>query len=179
VLNIHRIGIEAPVREVFEELLVWNGDSTCWPNHLAKVERIGGSLDDVHVSLLDIRFLRLFSLHPVKMQTDPGGEFDSARYLLYGCGGGYPIGVFCLYVRSAIAAAGEQGKTQFFLAVGFDFYGKRNWSRRNPIYRTWAAIHNRVTANVLNRFKQLCEWRFEQLQKGVLAPDVDQGHQSD
>ena len=168
VLNIHKVGIEAPARHVFEELVVWDGDSTCWPNHLAAVERVGGTLDAIRVSLLGIRALPLFSLHSLKLQKAPHtGDGDNARYLLYECRGGYPIGMFCLYVRSAIAAMGERGQTQFFLAVGFDFYGKRDWSEQNLIHRTWAAIHNRVTANVLNRFKQLCEWRFQRLQDGV------------
>jgi hypothetical protein len=168
VLNIHRVGIDAPVAQVFEELLVWDGDSTCWPNNLATVERVGGSLDEIRVSLLGIRLLPLFSLHSIKLQNAPGtDDVDNARYLLYKCGGGYPIGIFCLYVRSAIAALGERSKTQFFLAVGFDFYGKRDWSQRSLIHRSWAAIHNRVTANVLNRFKQLCEWRFQRLQNGA------------
>ena len=35
VLNLHKIGVEAPVRYVFEELLSWDGDSSCWPNHIA------------------------------------------------------------------------------------------------------------------------------------------------
>jgi hypothetical protein len=168
VLNIHRIGIEAPARHVFEELFVWDGDSTCWPNSVAAVERVGGTLDEIRVSLFGIRSLPLFSLRSLKHQSAPdtrGG--DNARYLLYECGGGYPIGMFCLYVRSAIAAIGERENTQFFVAVGFDFYGKRDWSHQNLIHRSWAAIHNRVTANVLNRFKQLCEWRFQRLQGGV------------
>jgi len=168
VLNIHRIGIDAPARHVFEELLVWDGDSTCWPNNVAAAERVGGTLDELRVSLLGIRAFPLFSLRSLKLQSAPNtGDGDNARYLLYQCGGGYPIGMFCLYVRSGIAALGERGRAQFFLAVGFDFFGKRDWSPQHLIHRVWAAIHNRVTANVLNRFKQLCEWRFQQLQDGV------------
>ncbi len=168
VLNIHRIGIDAPVGHVFEELLVWDGDSTCWPNKLASVERVDGTLHEIRVSFLGIRSLPLFSLHALKAQGSPGSEdADSARYLAYECGGGYPIGVFCLYVRSRIAALGERSTTQFFLATGFNFYGKRDWSARHVIHRTWAVIHNRVTANVLNRFKQLCEWRFRRMQMGM------------
>ena len=37
VLNIHRIGIEVPATFVFEELMKWSGDSSCWPNHIAKL----------------------------------------------------------------------------------------------------------------------------------------------
>ncbi|MCP3978863.1 MAG: hypothetical protein GY716_05970 [bacterium] len=172
VLNIHRIGIEAPVRHVFEELLIWDGDSSCWPNNLASVRRVGGSLDEIRVRLLGIRLLPLFSLRSIKLQKVPVPEDgDNARYLVYKCEGGYPIGVFCLYVRSGIAALGERSTTQFFLATGFNFYGKRNWSRDNLIYRIWATIHNRVTANVLNRFKQLCEWRFRRLQSDLSGHD--------
>ncbi len=173
VLNIHRVGIEVPVRYVFEELLVWDGHSSCWPNHLARVERIGSTLDEIRVRLFGVRVFPLFSLRPLELRGKSDTGDDNARYLVYECGGGYPIGIFCLYIRSAIAALGERGTTQFFLAVGFNFFGKRDWSQRNLIHRVWAAIHNRVTANVLNRFKQLCEWRFQRLQSG--APDRGQG----
>ena len=49
VLNIHKIGIEAPVSYVFNELLQWNGDSTCWPNHIAKVDRIENDLKRIRI----------------------------------------------------------------------------------------------------------------------------------
>ncbi len=29
MLNLHRIGVEAPASYLFDELLKWNGDSTC------------------------------------------------------------------------------------------------------------------------------------------------------
>ena len=90
-------------------------------------------------------------------------EFDNARYLLYDCSGGYPIGIFSMYVRSSIAEQHEVEPTQLFLVVGFNFYGRENWSRKRIINRTWEGVHNRVTANVMNRFKQLCEWRFEKI----------------
>ncbi len=177
VLNIHRIGIEAPVRQVFEELLAWDGDSTCWPNRLASVERVDGALEEIRVSFLGVRRLPLFALCLLRQRRDPrSGDADSARYLLYGCGGGYPIGVFCLYVRSGIAAQGERSRTQFFLATGFNFFGKRDWSKGHVLHRFWAAIHNRVTANVLNRFKQLCEWRFRRLQDGASRRESHGGH---
>src|SRR5680860_102726 len=44
ILNVHQIGVEAPVGYVFNELLNWNGDSTCWPNHVAKVERVDNKI---------------------------------------------------------------------------------------------------------------------------------------
>jgi hypothetical protein len=34
---------------VFEELLMWNGDSTCWPNQLAQVDRIAGRLEAIRL----------------------------------------------------------------------------------------------------------------------------------
>ena len=51
VLNIHRIGIETPVSFVFEELLKWNGDSSCWPNHIAKVTLKDDKLEKIKVNL--------------------------------------------------------------------------------------------------------------------------------
>jgi hypothetical protein len=38
-LNVHHIGIEAPVSYVFE-LLNWNGDSSCWPLVLPKLNEL-------------------------------------------------------------------------------------------------------------------------------------------
>jgi len=174
VLNIHRIGIEAPVRHVFQELLIWDGAASCWPNRVAAVERIDDELGEIRFNFLGIRSLPIFSLHSLKLQREPdAGAVDNARYLLYECTGGYPIGIFCLYVRSPIPAQGERKMTQFFLAVGFNFFGKRDWSERNVVPRVWAAIHNRVTANVLGRFKQLCEWRFRRLQAGAVGPAAE------
>ena len=49
VLNVHHIGIEAPVSYVFNELLNWNGDSSCWPNHIAKIERIEDDIEAIRV----------------------------------------------------------------------------------------------------------------------------------
>ena len=59
ILNIHRIGIEAPVETVFDEVERWEGGSACWPDHLATIEgltaltKYGGgatgiSIDDRH-----------------------------------------------------------------------------------------------------------------------------------
>ncbi len=179
VLNIHKIGIEAPIHHVFEELLNWNGDSSCWPNHIANVERVDDAIEKIRIHLLGLQdhpLLRwtnwsdapLFDLNLLHMQRTPGpSDPDNARYLLYSCEGGYPIGVFVIYVRSSIESRGETEMSQVFMAVGFDFYGKRRWSLFGPVHRIWEAIHNQVTANVLNRFKQLCEWRFERLQAGL------------
>ena len=182
ILNIHKIGIEAPVRYVFEELLHWDGDSTCWPNYVAKVERINGRLDCIQIflfgkkkyplgfkkSFFGLKYIPLFHLDAMKIQHLPDpADFDNARYLLYKCSGGYPIGIFSIYARSPIAEQQEVEQTQLFFVVGFNFYGKKDWPKTRFINKIWEKIHNRVTANILNRFKQLCEWRFEKVQEGL------------
>ena len=91
---------------------------------------------------------------------------DNARFLLYKTSGGYPIGIFSMYVRSSIEQQHEAHQSQLFLVVGFNFYGHQNWSNRKIINRFWEAIHDRVSSNVLNRFKQFCEWRFEKIKLG-------------
>lgn len=181
ILNIHKIGINAPVRYVFEELLRWNGESTCWPNHLARVERIDDRLENIHLFLcgwkrypfglqrgiLGLKFIPLFDLNATWIQrVPPPSDCDNSRYLLYECSGGYPIGIFSMYVRSSIAREEEIEATQAFLIVGFNFYGKERLSRARILNKTWESIHDRVTANVLNRFKQLCEWRFARIREG-------------
>jgi len=181
VLNIHKIGINAPVKYIFEELLKWDGDSSCWPNHIAKVVSRNNSLEKLSIFLfgwtrfpswikngfLGRSFIPLFKLNAITIKKipDPLG-YDNARYLLYKSRGGYPIGVFSMYVRSSIAVQEEIEQSQLFLVVGFNFYGKEKWSNRNFINRMWEAIHDRVTLNVMHRFKQLCEWRFEKFRSG-------------
>jgi len=180
VLNIHRIGISVPVRYVFEELLYWDGDSTCWPNHIATVNRLDGQLEHIRIFLLGrkkypfgfkngffgLKFIPLFSLNAMRFKHLPGLSDDNARYLLYDSSGGYPIGIFTMYVRSSIPERGEIEQTQLFLAVGFNFYGKEHRPKIIIVNKIWENIHNRVTANVLNRIKQLCEWRFQRIQDG-------------
>lgn len=167
VLNIHRIGIEVPVRYVYEELLSWDGDSTCWPNHIACVDRLDGQLEKIKIYLLGFkRFKPLFSLDAIKFQHLPGISDDNARYLLFDSHGGYPIGFFAMYVRSPIPEQNEIEQAQLFFAVGFDFYGKVRGIDIRFINKIWEKIHNRVTSNILNRFKQLCEWRFQRLREG-------------
>ncbi len=178
VINLHRVGVEAPARYVFEELLDWDRNSTCWPNQIATVERVEGSLGNLRIDLLGkswfartigrrLRIPPLFRLILMrKQEVPPETEFDNARYLLYECKGGYPVGTLFFYVRSSIADSGENEATQVFLGVGFDFYGKRTWKLFWPVYRIWELVHDRVTANVLSRFKQLCEWRFARMQQG-------------
>ncbi len=180
VLNIHKIGVGAPVSLVFNELLNWNGDSSCWPNYIAKVDRIDGGLEQIRIlpfgwnkypfglnSFLGIHLIPLFYLNSIRIKQAPDPfDFDNARYLLYDCSGGYPIGFFSLYVRSSIPELGETEHSQLISAVGFNFYGKVKPNSPKIINRIWEAIHNRVTSNVLIRLKQLCEWRLSKLENG-------------
>lgn len=174
VLNIHRIGIDAPVRYVFEELIGWQGDSPYWPNHIATLQILDGQPENVRVVALGRsiggwlgsvsrgRLGTLFRMHARTVRQVPGdSDVDNARYLLWDCSGGYPIGIFSVFARSAIAARDEIEPTQLFFAVGFNPYGRRSLSSLRPIRRTWETIHNRVTSNVLNRFKCLCEVGFQ------------------
>ena len=181
VLNIHKIGIKTPVKYVFEELLKWDGDSTCWPNYIAKVSRINNRLENIKIYLfgwtkypfglkngfLWFKYIPLFNINAIKIQNVPDlVNSDNARYLLYNCSGGYPIGVFSMYVRSSIAEQNEKDQAQLFFIVGFNFYGKENWSKRNMLHKTWEMFHDRVTSHTMIRIKQLCEWRFEKIQAG-------------
>jgi len=182
VLNVHHIGIEAPVSYVFNELLNWNGDSSCWPNHIAKIERINDDIEAIRVlplgwkkypfgwkeSFFGMKFIPLFLLNSIRIKRVPDAfDFDNARYLLYKCSGGYPIGIFMMYVRSSIADMGETEQSQLFLTVGFNFYGKEYRPKWLFVNKTWEAVHNRVTANVLNRIKQLSEWRLAKMESGA------------
>jgi hypothetical protein len=181
ILNIHRIGIEAPTRHVFEELLRWHGRPAYWPNSIVKVERTPGRPEQLQFFLLGkkktllglkngvlgLDFIPLFRMDAVAVQHLPSeSNFDNARYLLYECSGGYPVGVCGIYIRSPIADLREMEQAQVFFAVGFNFYGKENLSRKHIINKLWEGIHNRVTANVLNRFKYECEQRFQRFQAG-------------
>jgi hypothetical protein len=184
ILNIHKIGIEVPVLYVFEELMNWDTNSAWWPNHLATVVRTDGGLEHLRVALLGggtdptaatsgrrkPRAIPLFELKALRILHRPHpADFDNARYLLYECTGGYPIGIFAMYVRSPVADLDEHEQAQMFLAVGFNFYGKRTWSRANPVNKLWEAVHNRTTANIMNRLKRLCEWRFADLCRSSAA----------
>ena len=194
VLNIHRIGVDAPVTFVAEQLNTWNSRSCWWPNRLARLESDDRRLQHIRVYLLGrkkrllglklplfgLNVVPLFEMHAMAIrQVPPLLNDDNARYLLYRCSGGYPVGIVVAYVRSPIAALGEPDRTQFFFAVGFDFYGKSNWPEFHPINLVWRTIHDRVTANILNRFKAECELRFLRLVSGeqILA-DRSIGHPS-
>jgi len=176
VLNIHQIGVNAPVSYIFNELLNWNGDSTCWPNHVARVERIDDNIEEIKIlpfgwknypfgfmkSFFGMHIIPLFYLNSIRIKQVPDSfDFDNARYLLYRCSGGYPIGIFAMYVRSSIEDMGEKAHSQLVFAVSFNFYGKEHANRL--VNKIWESIHNRVTANVLNRIKQLSEWRIEKI----------------
>jgi hypothetical protein len=174
VLNIHRIGIDVPVKNVFEELLLWDGNSNYWPNQLARVKRINGSLEKILVYTLGIEKIRLkgllsngikikplFNMSALKFQNTPSpSDTDNARFLLYECRGGYPIGIYTIYLRSSISELNEKEKTQLFSLVAFNFYGKKNWFYSNLINPIWEKIHNRATSNILNRMKTEFEGKF-------------------
>jgi uncharacterized protein YbjT (DUF2867 family) len=181
ILNIHKIGVNAPAKYVFEELLKWNGDSTCWPNHIAEIVREDDNLESLFVYLFGWKnypafikkilnkwkLIPLFKLNAIHFQKTPDpSDSDNARYLLYESLGGYPIGVFTMYVRSSIEGQNESEQSQLFLMVGFNFYGKEYLTKRKLLNRPWEMVHDRVTSNVVTRIKQLCEWRFEKIQAG-------------
>jgi hypothetical protein len=181
ILNMHKIGIDVPARYIFEELETWNGMSTCWPNHIANVGRIDDKLENIQMFLfglkkypfgfknnfLGFRFIPLFNLKAIHFHEIPEQiDSDNARYLLYESSGGYPIGIFSMYVRSSISDEQEKHQSQLFIIVGFNFYGKEEWAEKKLINRLWEAVHDRVTSNVLNKLKQLSEWRFQKLQDG-------------
>ncbi|MCX6269973.1 MAG: hypothetical protein NTU44_01930 [Bacteroidetes bacterium] len=176
ILNLHRIGIEVPTKYVYEELLRWNGDSTCWPNNIARVERKDNQLDHIQLflfgkknypfgfkkSFLGIKYIPLFNMNAFRIEDPDHYELDNARYLLYRCSGGYPIGIFSMFVRTSIKEYQETEASQLFLLVGFNFFGKNRLSRIWIVQKSWEMFHNRVTSNIMNRFKILCEWRFRQ-----------------
>lgn len=181
MFNIHKIGIDAPASYLIDDLLKWNGDSSCWPNHIARVNLIGNKLEKIKIVLFGrakplfgkrkgifgYSLLHLFDLNAIKIQKTPAqNDPDNARYLLYECKGGYPIGVFSMYVRSSIPELGEKEMSQLFIMVSFDFFGKSWISKIKIIRKIWAFFHNRVTSMVAYRFKQLCEWRLEKLKVG-------------
>ena len=176
ILNIHKIGIEVPVRYVYEELLQWDGTSDYWPNHMARVKRIEGDLKNIQIFLFGlekvgwrrnvsnplISIRPLFHMSAIKFKHTPvRSDADNARFILYKCSGGYPIGIFSLYVRSPIAENEEKEQAQLFSIIAFNFYGKKQWLFTHFINRIWENFHNRVTANILNRTKRIFEDKFQ------------------
>jgi hypothetical protein len=178
ILNIHRIGVTAPAPFVFEQFRTWQPRSVWWPNRIASLEAADRRLQHIRVyflgrkrhlfgiraPLFGLNVIPLFDMEVLEVRDTPEpGASDEARYMLYRCGGGYPVGVVVVYVRSPLPEAREAEDAQVFFVVGFNFYGKEDWPRRHVINTVWEAIHNRVTANVLNRFKAECEARFARL----------------
>lgn len=176
IMNIHKIGIAVPGSLVFEEFLEGEAVERCWPGHLAKLERADGDFENQNVYLLGrkkrflglrydlfgLNVVPLFTMKTIKMQRMPDpADLDSPRYILYDCSGGYPVGMFCCYVRSSIDELGEMEQSQVFMGVVFNFYGKKDWPEKHIVNTAWERIHNRVTANILNRFKLLCENKFQ------------------
>ena len=181
ILNIHRIGVGAPVSFVFEQFRTWDPRSVWWPNRIATLEAADRRLRQIRVyflgrkkhllgitlPLLGLNVIPLFDMHVLKVVEAPDArDPDNARYMLYRCGGGYPVGIVSVYVRSPIRDRGEPDRTQVFFVVGFNFYGRENWPERHVINRVWQLIHDRVTGNVLNRFKTECEIRFARVVSG-------------
>lgn len=180
VLNINKIGIDAPVNQIFDELMNFRENPICWPNHIAQVDRVDNDMKHIRIlpfgwkrypfkfmkSFFGLPLIPLFLLDAIRIKSVPDSyDFDNARYFLYECSGGYPIGILAIYVRSSIPELGETHKSQLVFGVGFNFFGKREWQeKRKLVGRVWEWVHNRVTANVLNRLKQLTEWRHETLQ---------------
>jgi hypothetical protein len=172
ILNIHRIGIDAAVETVFDEVERWEGGSACWPDHLATIEQTPGEQDGFRVVLLGrsgpMRWLRrrlgpefgtLFVATVSEARRLPDlQDTENARFFLWNCSGGYPIGVFSIFARSRIAERREIERTHLFFAVGFNPYGSWTLGRiGGPLRSAWQFVHDRVTSNVLNRFKGLCE----------------------
>ena len=181
VLNINKIGIDAPVSQIFRELMNFRGNPSCWPNHIAKVDRVDNDLKHIRMlpfgwkrypfkfmkSFFGLPVIPLFQLDAIEVKDVPDlHDFDNARYFLYECSGGYPIGILAIYVRSSIPEMGETEKSQLIFGVGFNFFGKQKWQEKRKLVGViWEWVHNRVTANVLNRLKQLSEWRHDSIQK--------------
>jgi hypothetical protein len=114
-------------------------------------------------SFFGFHIIPLFYLNSIRIKRVPDAfDFDNARYLLYRSSGGYPIGVFAMYVRSSISEMGEKATSQLVFAVSFNFYGKEKKANK-LVDKLWELVHNKVTANVLNRIKQLSEWRVEKM----------------
>jgi len=188
VLNVHKIGLNVPGRYVFEELLQWDGNSPFWPNRIARVERIAKQIEHIQIYLLGLerlaaryggkwslfKLIRLFDLDSMRIQSLPEkADRDNARFLLYQCSGGYPIGIFSIYVRSSIEALQENEQTQLFAIVAFNFYGKKQWFFSRLINYMWETIHNRVTSNILNRMKLLFEGQFNRIIKDLERPPAN------
>ena len=54
VLNIHRIGIDAPVKYVFEEFFSEDMEARCWPDHFATQRRPREGVEEIQVVLCGV-----------------------------------------------------------------------------------------------------------------------------
>jgi len=177
MLNIHRISINAPSKFIFEELMTWDGNSSWWPNYIAKANLVNGSLEKIKITLFGLshsifklkngifgyHLLHLFNLNAIKIHKNP--DSNNGRLLLYRCSGGYPIGIFAMYARDSIPEQDEVEMSQLFIVVGFNFYGSKNLSNLNLLNRTWEKVHNKVTANIMGKIKLKCEWDYNYLKR--------------
>lgn len=185
ILNIHRIGVDAPVPFVFEQFRTWEPRSVWWPNRIARLAAADRELRDIRVYFLGRRkpflglkipffglnVVPLFSMQVLNVRDGPAtGGIEPPRYTVYRCGGGYPVGVVIVYVRPPFPDSREREPSQVFFVVGFNFYGREDWPRRHLVNAVWERIHNRVTGNVLNRFKLECEARLARAQATAVAP---------
>jgi predicted DNA binding CopG/RHH family protein len=66
-------------------------------------------------------------------------------------------------VRSSINEENEKEMSQLFFVVAFDFFGLKKHRNMRLIKSIWQKIHNRVSANVLNRIKLICETKFNSI----------------
>jgi len=166
VLNVNRIGIDAPTTFVWDAVANWRPDEGYWPNTLARAEFSSSLPRSVQVRLFGA--IPMFQLDMLRYQDTPGlTEVDNARYLIHRCSGGYPMGVFSIYVRSRIEAEDEAEPTQLFFVISFDFFGRKNWLGTKLVRPFWEEIHNRVTGHTLNRFKAHCESGFAAVRTGA------------
>ena len=161
VLNIHRIGIKAPPDFVWDVWARHDRDAHVWPSSIALPVWENARAEHGKLLLFGLGFLPIFELDLIPRRDAPkSGDPDGARYALYRCSGGYPVGVVSIYTRSRMTEENELERTQFFFMVSFDFFGRKQWLGTRAVRPVWEPIHDRVTTHVLNRFKAHCEEAF-------------------
>jgi hypothetical protein len=170
VLNIHRIGINAPPDFVWQVWARRDPEAYYWPTRIAFPSLRNQSRNEGALLLFGRPYLRLFRAvlirrHDVPQDSDP----HEGRYALYRCTGGYPIGIFGMYARPRNVTEGDIEPTQVFFLVAFDFFGRKHWLGSRAVRPIWESIHNRVTTQVLNRFKAHCESAYARAQEPELV----------
>jgi len=156
VLNIHRIGIDAPDALVWDVWSRRDANTLYWPTRIAFPAWHDGNGAEGKLLLFGHPALPIFRADLIRRCEVPAdSDPNRARYALYRCSGGYPMGVFAMYVRPR-TAADDTDATQVFFLVAFDFFGKKQWLGTRAVRPIWEPIHNRVTSHVLNRFKAHC-----------------------